>query len=61
MRKKRISADNNFHTNSRIIISRFQSRDLGQGEYVDCKALMAKVEKQDPQRIVLREVLKRTT
>jgi hypothetical protein len=37
------------------------ARDLGQGEYVDCKALMAKVEKQDPQRIVLREVLKRTT
>ena len=60
MRKKRISADNKFphkfanhHQSSSVY--------LGHGKYVDCEALMAKVEKQDPQRIVLREVRERTT
>lgn len=47
-----------FNVLTMLVISPFQPRDLGQGKDIDCDALIAKVEKQDPQRIVLKELQK---
>jgi uncharacterized protein involved in outer membrane biogenesis len=41
-----------------LVTSPFQPRDLKQGKDVDCDALIARVEKQDPQQIVLKELKK---
>jgi uncharacterized protein involved in outer membrane biogenesis len=41
-----------------LVMSPLQPRDLKQGKDVDCDALMARVEKQDPQQIVLKELKK---
>lgn len=41
-----------------LISTPFQPRDLAQGKDVDCDALMAKIQDQDPQGIVLKEVQK---
>jgi hypothetical protein len=45
-----------FNVLTMLVISPFQPRDLGQGKDVDCDALIAQVEKQDPQKIVLKEM-----
>jgi hypothetical protein len=39
-----------------LVTSPFQPRDFAQGEDVDCQALFAKVRKQDPKGIVLKDV-----
>jgi uncharacterized protein involved in outer membrane biogenesis len=41
-----------------LVMSPFQPRDLGQGKDVDCNALIAKIQDQDPQGIVLKDVHK---
>jgi len=41
-----------------LVTSPFQPRDYGQGEDVDCEALFAKVRKQDPKGLVLKDVEK---
>jgi AsmA family protein len=41
-----------------LVTSPFQPRDFGQGEDVDCAAMFAKLRKQDPQGLVLKDVQK---
>jgi AsmA family protein len=45
-----------FNVLTLLILSPFQPRDLGQGKDIDCDALLAKVQKQDPQGVVLKDV-----
>jgi uncharacterized protein involved in outer membrane biogenesis len=47
-----------FNVLTMLLISPLQPRDLGQGKDVDCNELIQRVEKQDPQKIVLRDVQK---
>jgi uncharacterized protein involved in outer membrane biogenesis len=47
-----------FNVLTMLVISPFQPRDLGQGKDVDCDALIATVEKQDPKKIILKDVQK---
>jgi hypothetical protein len=41
-----------------LVMTPLQPRDLGQGKDVDCDALIAKVQNQDPQGLVLKDVYK---
>jgi hypothetical protein len=41
-----------------LVSSPIQPRDFGQGKDADCDALVASVQKQDPQGIVLKDVQK---
>jgi AsmA family protein len=41
-----------------LITTPFQPRDLAQGKDIDCDALLAKVQKQDPHGVVLKDVYK---
>jgi hypothetical protein len=41
-----------------LVMTPFQPRDLGQAKDVDCDALIAQVQNQDPQGLVLRDVYK---
>jgi AsmA family protein len=41
-----------------LVLSPFQPRDLGQGKDVDCNALIASVQKQDPHGVILKDVYK---
>ena len=45
-----------FNVLTMLVLSPFQPRDLGRGADVDCDALIASVEKQDPQGVVLKDV-----
>ena len=47
-----------FNVLTMLVISPLQPRDFGQGKDVDCNALIATVEKQDPRRVVLKDVQK---
>jgi len=47
-----------FNVLTMLVISPLQPRDLGQGKDVDCDALIAQVEKQDPQKIVIKDLKK---
>ena len=47
-----------FNVLTMLVLSPFQPRDLGQGKDVDCDALIAQVQQQDPQGIVLKDVYK---
>jgi hypothetical protein len=42
-----------------LVLSPLQPRDLGLGKDVDCDALIASVQKQDPRGVVLKDVYKR--
>ena len=41
-----------------LVMTPLQPRDLGQGKDVDCDALIAQVQNQDPQGLVLKDVQK---
>ena len=47
-----------FNVLTMLVLSPFQPRDLAQGKDVDCDALIAKAQNQDPQGIVLKDVYK---
>jgi len=47
-----------FNVMTMLVMSPIQPRDLGLGKDADCDALIASVEKQDPQGIVLKDVQK---
>lgn len=47
-----------FNVLTLLVMSPLQPRDFGQGKDVDCDALFAKVRKQDPQGLVLKDVKK---
>jgi uncharacterized protein involved in outer membrane biogenesis len=47
-----------FNVLAMLVMSPFQPRDLGQGKDVDCDALLARVDKYDPQGVVLKDVYK---
>lgn len=47
-----------FNVFTMLVLSPFQPRDLGQGKDVDCDALLAKAQKQDPQGVVLKDFYK---
>ena len=49
-----------FNVLTMLVLSPLQPRDVGQGKDVDCDALIAKVQSQDPQGIVLKDVYKST-
>lgn len=42
-----------------LVLSPLQPRDLGQGQDVDCDALIASIQKRDPQGVVLKDFQKR--
>jgi len=50
-----------FNVLTLLVTSPLQPRDFGQGEDVDCDALFAKVRKQDPKSLVLKDVQKPKT
>ena len=50
-----------FNVLTLLVMSPLQPRDFGQGKDVDCDALFAKVRKQDPQGLVLKDVQKPNT
>jgi len=50
-----------FNVLTMLVLSPFQPRDLGQGKDVDCDALIAEVQQQDPRGIVLKDVIKPST
>ena len=41
-----------------LVLTPLQPRDVGQGKDVDCDALIAQVQNQDPQGLVLKDVQK---
>ena len=45
-----------FNVLALLVSSPLQPRDLGQGKDADCDALIATVQRQDPQRIILKDV-----
>ena len=47
-----------FNVLTLLVTSPFQPRDLAQGKDIDCDALLARVQKQDPQGVVLKDVYK---
>ena len=47
-----------FNVLTMLVLSPFQPRDLGLGKDVDCDALIASVQKQDPRGLVLKDVYK---
>ena len=47
-----------FNVLTMLVMTPFQPRDLGQGKDVDCDALIANAQKQDPKGIVLKDVYK---
>jgi uncharacterized protein involved in outer membrane biogenesis len=47
-----------FNVLTMLVLSPLQPRDLGLGKDVDCDALIASVQKQDPRGVVLKEVYK---
>ncbi|MDZ4344394.1 MAG: hypothetical protein U1E51_18390, partial [Candidatus Binatia bacterium] len=47
-----------FNVVALLVSSPIQPRDLGQGKDVDCDALIASVQKQDPRGVVLKDVQK---
>jgi uncharacterized protein involved in outer membrane biogenesis len=47
-----------FNVLTMLVLSPFQPRDFGLGKDVDCDALIASVQKQDPRGIVLKDVYK---
>ena len=47
-----------FNVVAMLVMSPLQPRDLGQGKDVDCDALIAQVQNQDPQGLVLKDVQK---
>src|SRR5439155_14702823 len=47
-----------FNVLTMLVLTPLQPRDLGQGEDVDCDALIAQVQNQDPQGLVLKDVQK---
>lgn len=47
-----------FNVLTMLVLSPIQPRDLGLGKDVDCDALIAQVQNQDPQRIVLKDIYK---
>ena len=49
-----------FNVITMLVMTPLQPRDLGQGKDVDCDALIAQVQNQDPQGLVLRDVYKAT-
>jgi uncharacterized protein involved in outer membrane biogenesis len=50
-----------FNVLTMLVMSPLQPRDFGQGKDVDCNALIATVEKQDPRGVVLRDIYKSGT
>lgn len=49
-----------FNVLTMLVLTPLQPRDFGQGKDVDCDALIAKVQSQDPQGIVLKDIYKST-
>jgi len=49
-----------FNVITMLVMTPLQPRDLGQGKDVDCDALIAQVQNQDPQGLVLRDVYEAT-
>lgn len=47
-----------FNVLTMLLLSPFQPRDLAQGKDVDCDALIANVQKYDPQGVVLKDIYK---
>jgi uncharacterized protein involved in outer membrane biogenesis len=47
-----------FNVLTMLVLSPFQPRDFGLGKDADCDALIASVQKQDPQGIVLKDIYK---
>ena len=47
-----------FNVVTMLVMTPFQPRDLGQGKDVDCDALIAQVQNQDPNGLVLKDVMK---
>ena len=47
-----------FNVLTMLVLSPFQPRDLGLGKDMDCDALIASVQKQDPRGVVLKDVYK---
>ena len=47
-----------FNVLTMLVLTPLQPRDLGQGKDVDCDALIAQVQNQDPQGLVLKDVQK---
>ena len=47
-----------FNVLTMLVMTPFQPRDLGQGKDVNCDALIAQVQNQDPQGLVLKDVMK---
>jgi hypothetical protein len=47
-----------FNAVTMLVLSPLQPRDLGLGKDVDCDALIASVQKQDPRGVVLKDVYK---
>ena len=47
-----------FNVLTMLVLTPLQPRDLGQGKDVDCDALIAQVQKQDPKGIVLKDLQK---
>jgi hypothetical protein len=47
-----------FNVLTMLVLTPLQPRDLGQGKDTDCDALIASVQKQDPQGLVLKDVYK---
>ena len=47
-----------FNVLTMLVMTPLQPRDLGQGKDVDCDALIAQVQNQDPQGLVLKDVQK---
>jgi hypothetical protein len=47
-----------FNVITMLVMTPLQPRDLGQGKDVDCDALIAQVQNQDPQGLVLKDVYK---
>jgi len=47
-----------FNVLTMLVLTPLQPRDLGQGKDVDCDALIAQVQNQDPQGLVLKDVYK---
>ena len=49
-----------FNVLTMLVLTPLQPRDLGQGKDVDCDALIAQVQNQDPKGIVLKDVIKQS-
>ena len=47
-----------FNVLTMLVLTPLQPRDLGKGKDVDCDALIAQVQNQDPQGLVLKDVYK---